>query len=256
VLLELLAKSRSVANPPAKLFGYDTAYIGALTWNPDVTLGAVPQAWRHYNQITTMLRTYHPSWRGEASVTFAQLKGNVAGVTGYGTTGTTFSAGPFVRRNEAINMEGILPDALQMEAKTWFTARLPYKLQGGLVYTHILGERFTPSFRILGRYSYVSTSAGGVPDELLHDILGQTIFVEQRGSRNFASRDVVDTHLEWQATRAAILTFDIFNLGGANALVDINTNIGDQEPSDLTSQFAAPRLRVAPRTLRVGLRIE
>src|SRR5207253_10483562 len=111
--------------------------IAKLTWNPDVALTTVPDAWRHYNQVTTMLRTFHPLWRGEASVTVAQLKGNVAGVTGYGTTGTQFSAGPFVRRNEAINMTGALPDALQMEGKLWLTTILPHAMQGGLLFTHI-----------------------------------------------------------------------------------------------------------------------
>jgi len=256
-LLDLLALSRSgLAPPPPMLFGYDTAYIAQLTWRPDVVLTTVPQAWRHYNQVTTMLRAYHSSWRGEASVTFAQLKGNVAGVTGYGTTGSEFSAGPFVRRNETINMEGILPDALQMEGKAWVTARLPWSLQGGLVFTHILGERFTPSFKVLGRYNYSAAEGGLVPDFMLRQILGQTIFVEKRGSRHYASRDVIDAHLEWQARRRSVITFDLFNVFGSDALVQLNENIGDQEPSDPTSVFAAPRLRVPPRTLRVGVRIE
>jgi Carboxypeptidase regulatory-like domain len=253
--LRMLALDRLTRNPHATIFGYDTAYISHLTWNPAVALTTVPQAWRHYNQLTTTLRTFHPRWRGEGSLTFAQLKGNVAGVTGYGTTGTEFSAGPFVRRNEAINMTGTLPDAMQMEGKLWITALLPHSMQGGLLFTHILGERITPSVELLGRYRYTALGLP-VPDDMLKDILGQTVFVEPRGSRHYASRDVVDTHLEWRMPRGPVLTFDVFNLGGSNALVDVNTNIGDQDSSDPTSVYGAPRLRVNPRTLRVGLRID
>jgi hypothetical protein len=258
--LDLLAFSRAgLLPPPASLYGVDTAIIAHLAWNPDLVLTTVPQAWRHYNQVTTMVRTFHSRWRGEGSVTFAQLRGNVAGVTGYGTTGTEFSAGPFVRRNEAINMTGTLPDALQMEGKLWLTAFLTRTVQGGLLFTHTYGERVTPTFRILPRYQYTVPNGEELVAELMKDIFGQTMFIEPRGSRHYASRDVLDTHLEWRPPRApagAALSFDIFNLLGSNALTDVNTNIGDGLRTDPTSIYGAPRLRVNPRTLRVGLRFE
>jgi len=236
------------------------AYISQLTWNPELVLTTLPQATRRYQQLTVLLRTYQRSWRGEASLTSARLRGNVPGVTGYGTSGTAFSAGPFVRPNVAVNFDGPLPDALELEGKVWLTAQLPFSLRGGVLYTHTLGERFTPSFQLLGRYRYTRDNGqpGGeaIPDEALRGILGQTIFIEPRGSRQYASRDVVDTHLEWLARRDIVLTCDAFNLLGSDALVLINTNIGDQEPSDPTSIYGAPRRRVSPRTLRLGLRID
>jgi hypothetical protein len=207
-----------------------------------------------------MLRTFQTTWHGEASLTTTRLRGNVAGVTGSGTSGTEFSAGPFVRPNEAINADGVLPDALEMEGKIWLVGQLPFSMRGGLVYTHTLGERFTPSFQILGRYRY--TRANGtpsgeiIPDDALRGVLGQTIFVEPRGSRQYASRDIVDAHLEWHTRKWPIVTLDIFNVLASSALVLINTNIGDQDPTDPTSLFGAPRLRVAPRTLRAGVRLE
>jgi hypothetical protein len=239
-----------------KIAGYDVSALQTLKWNPDVVLTAVPEAQRRYDQVTLLLRSYHSWWRGEGSLTGARLKGNVAGVTGYGTTGTRFSAGPFVRPNEAINSSGILPDALEMEGKLWLTARLPYSLQGGILYTHILGERFTPSVELLERYTYSDSTFAGLPDELFRQILGQSIFVEPRGSRHYASRGIVDAHLEWRTPKRAVITFDLFNVFGADALTSINTNIGDQIPSDPTSFFGAARIRVSPRTLRVGLRID
>lgn len=246
--------------PPDSLLGYSADDIRRLGFNPDLVLTTIPQAKRRYQQITFLLRRFGPSWRGEASVTGARLRGNVAGVTGYGTSGGEFSAGQFVRPNEAINATGFLPDALEMEGKVWLTARLPHALRGGLVFTHVLGERFSPSFELLGRYRYTrenGTSPGEpVPDDALRSVLGQTILVEPRGSRQYASRDILDAHLEWRSRRTPTLTFDMFNVLGSNALVSINTNIGDQDPSDPTSLFGAPRLRVAPRTVRLGLRLE
>jgi hypothetical protein len=53
-----------------------------------------------------------------------------------------------------------------------------------------------------------------------------------------------------------VLTSDLFNAFGSNALLSVNTNIGDQSPSDPASVFGAARLRVAPRTLRLGLRVD
>lgn len=241
---------------PPTLFGYDTAYINALTWNPDVALTAVPEARRRYDQITLMLRTLQPDWRAEGSLTGARLKGNVPGVTGYGTTGTRFSAGPFVNPNEAIDSDGFLPDALQMEGKVWFTARLPYSMEGGVVYTHILGERFTPSFEILGRYAYSDSAFNPYPRDLFRHSFGQSVLIEPRGSRHYASRGLVDTHLEWRSPRRVVVTLDLFNVFGENALVSVKTTIDDQAAADPTSVFGAPRLRVAPRTLRVGLRVD
>jgi len=260
-LQAVLASVRANAKfPPESLLGYSAAYIDQLTWNPDLVLTTLPEATRHYQQLTVLIRTYQRSWRGEASVTSARLRGNVSGVTGYGTSTTAFSAGPFVRANEAVNFDGTLPDALELEGKIWVTAQLPFSLRGGVLYTHTLGERFTPSFQLLGRYRYTRDNGqpGGesIPDEALRGVLGQTIFVEPRGSRQYASRDIVDAHLEWGARRDIVVTCDAFNLFGSNALVQINTNIGDQEPGDPTSVFGAARRRVAPRTLRLGLRID
>ena len=61
--------------------------------------------------------------------------------------------------------------------------------------------------------------------------------------------------MEWRAGRF-VVSSDLFNALGSNALLSVNTNIGDQSPSDPTSVFGAPRLRVSPRTLRLGLRVD
>src|SRR5439155_5797684 len=108
---------------PYPVAGYYSS--DSLPWNPDIVLTTIPQARRVYDQLTALVRTVQPWWRAEGSVTAARLRGNVAGVTGYGTTATRFSAGPFVRPNEAINFDGPLPDALELEGQAWLSARLP-----------------------------------------------------------------------------------------------------------------------------------
>ena len=89
------------------------------------------------------------------------------------------------------------------------------------------------------------------------DSFGQLVLLEKRGERHFASRGIVDAHLEWRTPKlGAVLTFDLFNVVGGSALVDINTVITDQSLSDPTEKFGAARRRMSPRSLRVGLRVD
>ena len=92
--------------------------------------------------------------------------------------------------------------------------------------------------------------------DLLRGAYGQSVLIEPRGSRHYASRAVVDAHIEWRSPRKVVVMMDLFNVFGANALVSVKTTIDDQSAGDPTSVFGAPRMRVAPRTLRVGLRID
>ena len=238
------------------LWGYPIEYLRGLTWNPDVVLTAVPSARRVYDQATLALRTVQPSWRAEGSLTGARLRGNVPGVAGYGTTATRFTAGPFVNPNEGINASGDLPDALQMEAKVWAIAHLPRHLEGGLLYTHTLGERFTPSVELLGRYVYSDSAGIPFPATLFRHAQGQQILLEPRGSRTYASRGVLDAHLAWRAPRGLVVTMDLFNVLGENALLSVETVIRERDVTDPSSFFGAARRRVAPRTLRIGMRLE
>jgi hypothetical protein len=257
-----LARTLSEQYPghPFNLVGVTPEQLAHLTWAPDVVFTAIPNARRRYDQLTLALRTIQTRWRADGSLTFARLRGNVAGVTGYGSAGTLFSAGPFVRPNEATNDWGALPGSLQLEGKVFGTVRLTRTVRAGLVYTHLLGETFTPTFQLDGRYRYVQSNGSELPDDLFPRVIGQTIFVEPRGSRQYASRSIADAHLEWsglaQRLHGAVLTADLFNVTDSHAIVEVKTTIDDQAVADPTSRLGAPRLRVPPRTLRLGLRIE
>ncbi|MFL5582601.1 MAG: carboxypeptidase regulatory-like domain-containing protein [Gemmatimonadaceae bacterium] len=255
MLEELIATDR-----PARILGFTGADIPRLQTSRDLVLTTLPGARRRYDQLTVALRSEYGAWRGQGSVTFAKLRGNVAGATGHGIGSTGFTAGPFVRPNEAINFAGNLPDAMEMEAKLWAAARLPGRAQAGVVVTHILGERFTPTFELAGRYRYVDSTGSEIPVELFRGVAGQTIFLESRGSRQYASRTNVDLHVEWRPPARLgdrlLLAADVFNLTGSDAIVLVKTNADDQERGDAASYLGAPRLRVPPRTVRLGLRIE
>jgi len=252
--LEVCRGVIGVPTCPSSIGGYTLA--SPLPWNPDYVLTTIPDARRIYNQVTAMVRTVQTRWRGEASFTKARLVGNVPGVTGFGTAGTRFSAGPYAHPNEAIQNYGPLADALELEGKVWATVKLPWNLEAGALFTHTIGERFAPTFQFDGRYVYQDGNGGYVPAGVFRSLLGQSVFIEPRGSWHYASRDIMDVHLEWRTPRAAVLTFDVFNALGSNALTVVNTRLAGQYTNDPTTDFLAPRLRVAPRSLRVGLRVE
>lgn len=256
-LQETLQRMNDDLLRPSNIGGIDTSVIRRLTWNPDIALAAIPEARREFDQVTALVRAFYPRWRAEGSVTLARLRGNTPGVTGYGTTATRFTAGPFVNPNEGINAEGLLPGALQLENKAWLTHKLSERIEGGVVITHLLGERFTPAVELLGRYSYRDDKTFlMLPTDLFADSYGQLVLLEKRGDRHFASRTLLDAHLEWKTPKRAVVTLDIFNALGGRSLVDINTIITDASALDPTEQFGAPRRRMAPRSLRIGLRVE
>ena len=246
---------------PRRCFaGWCPVDVAALAFDPRIELAPVAAARRRYDQLTTTVTAAYSSWRAEGSVTVARLVGNVAGVTGHGVSGTRFSAGPFVRPNEAENFQGALPDATEFEAKLWLTARLPFGLQGGLFVTHILGERTTPSVTLLGRYRYTDVLGVRADEELTRAVIGQQLFVESRGARHYASRSTLDLHVErvlpLRLARHALLTVDVFNALGSRAVVRAKTEIDDQAGSDPSSELGASRQRVAPRSIRLGIRLE
>src|SRR5260221_10628468 len=111
----------------------------------------------------------------------------------------------------------------------------------------------TAAFQFAGRYTCVDSAGGLVPPQVFRSMLGQNVFVEPRGSRHYASRDVVDVNVERRGPKFAVLTLDLFNALGANSATSVNATVGNQYDADPTSFFMAPQLRVAPRTLRVAI---
>jgi hypothetical protein len=250
-------QSSRLPQPPTP--GYTFGDANKLTWNPDIALTTVHGARRRFNQVTAAVRTEHINWNASSSLTYTRLTGNIAGLNGFGTTGTDFSAGWAVRPNEAINNQGYLPDFPAFESKTWIGGVLPYGLRGGTFITTTLGNYFAPSFQISPRFRYQAFDQTFLDDSLFDQVRGQTILLEDRGARKYEPRFNVDVRLEKSvATRALnwVLTADLFNAFASDAIVERNLTINDQVNTDPTSIFAAPRRRVNPLALQLGMRIE
>jgi len=238
--------------------GFSFADIQTLKYEPNVALTTVDNAKRRFDQVTFSLRTEQQNWNGLASMTATRLRGNIAGLTGFGTTGTNFSAGYAVRPNEALNNQGDLPNVPAFETKVWLSGKLAYGFQGGMFHSFSLGEYFTPTFQITPRFRFIAEDGTLLDDNLFHRALGQTILLEPRGNRKYQARYNLDLRLEKEfALRDLhwVATADLFNATESDAIVQRNLTINDQISTDPTSTFAAPRLRVAPRSLQFGLRL-
>lgn len=243
--------------PP--LPGYTFDDIDGLTYDRDIVLTTVEGAKRRFDQLSFSLRTDHRAWSGFGSVTMTRHFGNVAGLTGFGTTGTSFSAGPWVRPNEAKHIEGLLPEYSGLEMKAWLSGLLPYGFRGGAFATFSSGERYTPNFQLTPRFRILASDRSLLPDNIFGAVLGQTMLLEDRGTRKYPSHANLDLRLERGFKSRGftwILTGDLFNALGSDAIIKRNLSINDYISTDPTSVFAAPRRRVDPLGLQLGARVE
>ena len=255
---ELITRRQSrTPRPPVP--GYTFADIDRLTFDPDIVLTTVPGARRKMNQLTASVRTEqaHFSWFG--SVSYTNLQGNVAGLTGFGTAGSDFTAGPGVRPNERTNFEGRLPNVPAFDVKSWITGQLPFGLTGGVFSALTLGEYFSPTFKITPRFRFYDSTKGILNDSVMLGVVGQTILLEERGARKYPANLNVDLRLEKRivsGSYGAVVSGDLFNALGSDAIVQRNLTVNDATTNDPTSVFGAPRRRVSPMRLQIGLRIE
>jgi hypothetical protein len=255
----LIARSLGVV-PGARrpVPGYSFADINTLTFDPDIVLTTLPDARRRMDQMSLVLRTEHTRWNGLASATATRLRGNVAALTSFTSTATSFTAGPGVRPNERINYEGYLPQYPAFEARTWIGANLIHGLRGGIFSTYSLGEYFAPVFQLSPRFRFQAADGTLLEDELFSGVLGQTMLLEERGSRKYQPRFNVDLRLERNFTLRGFewaLTADLLNALASDAIVARNLSINDQVLKDPTSVFGAPRRRVTPLSLQLGARV-
>jgi hypothetical protein len=253
----ILRQSSMFPRPPVT--GYTYADIDRLTFNPDIELTTVPGAKRIMNQLTATVRTEQEGFSGFFSASYTDLRGNVAGLTGFGTVGSDFTAGPGVRPNERINFEGRLPNIPAFDAKGYVTGPLPFGITGGAFVAMTLGEYFAPSFRITPRFRFYDEEDNPLGDNLFAGVVGQNILIEERGTRKYPANVNVDLRLEKRFTTrgySAVITGDLFNALGSEAIIQRNLTVNDGISTDPTSVFGAPRRRVTPMRLQVGLRLE
>ncbi|MBA3657891.1 MAG: hypothetical protein H0W69_11130, partial [Gemmatimonadaceae bacterium] len=246
-----------VREPPVPGFTY--AGVAKLTYNPDIVLTTVENARRKFDQMSVSLRTAKTNWDGMLSLTGTRLKGNLPGLTAFGTTGTSFSAGSAVRPNEGTNSEGWLPNINAIEGKLWLSGKLTKDFRAGAYATMALGEYFAPMFQINPRFRFRASDLSLLEDELFDGVRGQTILLEERGTRKYPPRVNLDLRVE-QALSTKFgewsVSADLFNALGSNSITQRNTTVNDGITQDPTSLFGAPRLRVPPRAVQIGAALE
>ena len=165
-----------------------------------------------------------------------------------------------MRPNEGINAEGYLPSFPPVESKIWLTGELPYGFRGGVFGTYSLGNFFTPTFEITPRFRFTANGSSSLLDDALFTAVeGQQLLLESRGNRKYPARTNLDLRLERRFKGPGfdwLATADAFNVLASDAVIERNLTINDQISSDPTSIFAAPRRRVNPLALQLGLRVE
>ncbi len=258
-LIRVLKQRQAGMLPQPPVPGFSFADLATLKYDPDIVLTTVENARRKFDQVSVSLRTAQKKWDGMLSLTGTRLKGNLPGLTAFGTTGTTFSAGSAVRPNEGINADGWLPNINAFESKLWISAKLAKDFRAGAYATMALGEYFAPMFQINPRFRFRASDLSPLEDELFDGVRGQTILLEERGTRKYPARMSLDLRAEQAvSTRYGEWSFsaDLFNVLGSSAITQRNLTVNDGIIQDPTSLFGAPRLRVPPRALRFGAALE
>lgn len=254
-LIKVLNQRRAGLFPQPPVPGFSFTDLATLKYNPDIVLTTVDDARRKFDQVSVSLRTSKKNWDGMLSMSGTRLKGNLAGLTAFGTTGSTFSAGPAVRPNEAINSEGWLPNINAFESKLWLSSSITRSTRIGAYATVQLGEYFAPMFQITSRFRFQAKDLSGLEDELFDGVRGQTILLEERGARKYPVRTNLDLRVERAVSSKwgeLSLSADLFNALGSNSITQRNLTVNDGITQDPTSLFGAPRLRVPPRAVRIG----
>lgn len=259
-LIKVLRARQSGLLPQPPVPGFSYADLATLQYNPDIVLTTVDDARRKFSQVSVSLRTAKKNWDGMVSLTGTRLKGNLPGLTAFGTTGTTFSAGSAVRPNEAINSEGWLPNINAFEGKLWVSANISKNTRAGAYATMALGEYFAPMFQVTSRFRFQASDLSLLEDELFDRVRGQTILLEERGTRKYPARANLDLRIERALSSSRFgewsVSADLFNALGSGAITQRNLTVNDGIIQDPTSLFGAPRLRVAPMAVRLGVGVK
>jgi len=245
--------------------GMPGAEWAALTYQPDLVLTTVPEATRRFDQLQLTATARYPTWWAQGSATLTSLRGNLNSVTGNDDY-TTSGAGPFVRLNEQTNFFGDLDNQSRFEFKLQAGARLPAGFRGGVFLTYVEGDRVTPTLTISDlalEFQLPDTSTTGSPPVKLSSFLfrftsGQRIFVQPRGSYRYPSRMSLDLHLEraFRLRRTELqVSLDAFNALGASTVTEVQTSVNGSLDLDYPSQYGETRLRMSPRTIRIGVSV-
>ena len=252
-MLQFLREQAAGHHDGQSIPGFFPADTARLTWNPDYALEPAPGAVRRFDQLQLEVTGEIARWYTSGSVTLTRLVGNMATVTGYSDERGR-GAGAWSHPNEQLNFFGPLDGVSELEAKLVATGALPWRLRGGLFFTFRSGDRVTPTLTLSNLLFTYSTS-GDLPSLLVQPLTGQSQFAEARGHYRHPARSLLDLHLERPiglGRADLVLSVDLFNTLGANAVTRSVTALDATLDPLATSSYGAVRAREAPRTLRLG----
>ena len=233
--------------------GLSAAQVAALTYDEDLALTVAPDAERKMDQIQVSVERAFDDWSALGSFVWTDLRGNFFSVNGYDNP-IGIGAGAFVHPNEQTNFNGDLRNASTWEAKLRVTGRLPLDFRVGGFVTYRSGDHYTPTFTIDRRNLDFVSPAGFLDPDLIFGIDGETIFLEERGSRTHDQQFRLDLHVDkiFRLGRAdLVVALDVFNTFNSGAVQSLKTSVNNQIPGEATTLFGAPRFRVVPRNLRL-----
>lgn len=235
--------------------GLTDAEVAALSFDQDLVITNT-DARREMDQVQLELRGRGTGFDLSASVVYTDLVGDFFSVSGYDDPGGV-GAGSFVEPNLRINDFGRLRNVNEWEAKVRLSGDLPWGLRGGVYALWASGDPFAPRYVIDNR-NHDFVSAGGEFFSFRHfsDVNGESIFLEDRGSREHEDYLLLDVHLDKAVdlgNTELVLGIDVFNLLNDDAARSVVTTVNEQDPTNPSTLFGAPVRRLSPRTTRLYL---
>jgi hypothetical protein len=236
--------------------GLTDAEIAALTFDQDLVITNVDEAFRELDQIQLLIERRGSNWDLSGSLVFTDLEGNFFSVSGYEDAFGT-GIGAFAEPNEQTNFIGPLPNSSEWEAKLRVTGELGAGFRGGAYLLLTAGESFAPQYEIDSRnHDFFTEDGEYINFRLIGGVSGQTVFLEDRGEREYDDFALLDLHLDRPIQVGAgeiVLGLDVFNALDDDAVTSAKTFVNEQDPEDSTTLFGAPRFRLAPRTVRLNV---
>lgn len=239
--------------------GYQRSDTARLIYNPSLVLRPVDEAQRDFNQLQLSLQGVYERLSLNAAVAYTNLTGNLFSVNGYFNPEGE-ADGPFVERNGQTNFNGRLSNFSPVDVKLRVSGTLPWGFEGGAFFTWISGDFWTPSLNVSRQATYsVQQPNGGsveLDERLFRGTVGQSIFTESRGSRQFDAQANLDVRLQRAFSvgrNDVIVGFEAFNVFNGNAITAVNETLNNQDAADPTSLAGAVRFRQPPTTLRLNV---
>jgi hypothetical protein len=243
--------------------GFTRADTARLGFQQDLVITTVDDARRDFDQLQLVLTGAFATWSFNAAVAFTELTGNVYSVNGYDNP-TGQGVGPFVAPNARVNFQGDLPNYSPVDVKLRASGQLPWGFQGGAFFTYLSGDAYTPGFTIQRRnLTYQLRDQAGQPvtlnTRLLLNTDNQGLNIGARGSERYDDQTQLDLRLERafpvRGAGDVIVGLEMFNVLNTNTVTSVKSSVNDINPADPTSFYGAPRLRLAPRTIRLNTQL-